>query len=105
MKYYFKEQEGCITIATTRPETILADSAICVHPEDERYKDVIGKEVIIPIANRAIPVIADDVVERDFGTGALKITPAHDPTDYEVGKRMETVPCSPFGYELAEEQG
>ena len=87
LKYNFKDQEGCITIATTRPETILADSAICVHPEDERYKNVVGKEVIIPIANRAIPVIADDVVERDFGTGALKITPAHDPTDYEVGKR------------------
>ncbi|MCQ2736612.1 MAG: valine--tRNA ligase [bacterium] len=87
LRYMVKGEEGFITIATTRPETILADAAICVHPEDDRYKSFIGKEVIIPLTDRAIPVIADEVVERDFGTGALKITPAHDPTDYEAGKR------------------
>lgn len=87
LKYMIKGGDGHVTIATTRPETILADAAVCVHPDDERYKSLVGKEVIIPLCGRAIPVIADDVVEMDFGTGALKITPAHDPTDYEAGKR------------------
>ena len=76
-----------IVIATVRPETIMADVAICVHPDDERYKHLIGQKVLIPLINREIPVIADEYVEMDFGTGALKITPAHDQNDYELGKK------------------
>ncbi|MEI6408152.1 MAG: valine--tRNA ligase [Bacteroidota bacterium] len=76
-----------IVIATQRPETIFADVAICVHPNDPRYKDLVGKNVLIPLINRPIPVIADDYVDVEFGTGALKITPAHDPNDYEIGLR------------------
>ncbi len=91
--YYitYPEEGGsnALTIATTRPETILGDTAICVHPEDERYAAWIGKKVIVPIVGRAIPVIADTYVDRAFGTGALKITPAHDPNDYEIGLRHQ----------------
>ena len=76
-----------IEIATTRPETLLGDTAIAVHPEDPRYASIIGKEVILPLANRKIPVIADSYVDKEFGTGVVKITPAHDPNDWEVGKR------------------
>ena len=76
-----------ITIATVRPETILGDTAIAVHPSDERYQDLVGKEVWVPIADRKIPIIADHYVDQEFGTGALKITPAHDPNDYEIGQR------------------
>ena len=79
-------EEGII-IATTRPETIMADVAICVNPNDERYQHLIGKQVSIPLINRAIPIIADDYVEMEFGTGCLKVTPAHDTNDYELGKR------------------
>ncbi len=90
--YYFKYMlaDGSgefIPVATTRPETILGDSAVAVHPEDERYQQYIGKQVIVPILNRRVPVIADDYVDRAFGTGALKITPAHDPNDYAIGQR------------------
>jgi len=80
-------EDEYITIATQRPETIMADTAIAVHPEDERFKHLVGKKAIIPLINRAIPIITDTYVELDFGTGALKITPAHDPNDYEVGQR------------------
>lgn len=85
----YKGEDGSegVVIATTRPETIYADAAIAVNPKDERYKNLVGKKVIIPLAGRAIPVIADEAVEMEFGTGALKITPAHDATDYEVGQR------------------
>lgn len=85
----YKGEDGSegVVIATTRPETIFADAAIAVNPKDPRYKDLVGKKVIIPLANRAVPVIADEAVETEFGTGALKITPAHDATDYEVGQR------------------
>jgi valyl-tRNA synthetase len=76
-----------IPVATTRPETILGDSAVAVHPEDERYQKFIGRKVVVPILGREIPVIADDYVTREFGTGALKITPGHDPNDYEIGQR------------------
>jgi valyl-tRNA synthetase len=76
-----------VVIATTRPETYLADVAVAVHPEDERYRDLIGKQVVLPIVERAIPVIADEAVLREFGTGAVKVTPAHDQTDYEIGQR------------------
>ena len=76
-----------LTIATTRPETILGDTAICVHPEDKRYQQLIGKKVLVPLINREIPVIADAYVDKDFGTGCLKVTPAHDPNDYELGQK------------------
>ena len=76
-----------LTVATTRPETMLGDVAVAVHPEDQRYKDLIGKNVILPLVNREIPIIADDYVDKDFGTGCVKITPGHDFNDYEMGKR------------------
>ena len=76
-----------IPVATTRPETILGDSAVAVHPEDERFMNLVGKKAVVPILGREIPVIADEYVDREFGTGALKITPAHDPNDYEIGMR------------------
>lgn len=81
------EKDNFLTIATTRPETILGDTAVCVHPEDERFKDFVGKKVIVPLVNRPVPVIADEYVDREFGTGALKITPAHDIHDYEIGMK------------------
>jgi valyl-tRNA synthetase len=76
-----------IVVATTRPETMLGDTAVAVHPDDERYKDCIGKTVILPLANRLIPIVAIDLVDKDFGTGAVKVTPAHDPVDFEIGNR------------------
>jgi len=76
-----------IVVATTRPETMLGDTAVAVHPEDERYKDLIGKRVMLPLMEREIPIIGDEMVDREFGTGAVKITPAHDPNDFEVGQR------------------
>ena len=89
--YYFKYMiagsDEFIPVATTRPETILGDTAVAVHPEDERYGHLVGKKAIVPMLGREIPVIADDYVDREFGTGALKITPAHDPHDYEIGAR------------------
>jgi valyl-tRNA synthetase len=86
VRYPLADGEGHITIATVRPATILADVAVAVHPEDDRYKHLIGREVIVPWVERRVPVIADDRVERDFGSGALKITPGHDPLDYDIGK-------------------
>lgn len=79
------EEDRYIIVATTRPETMLGDTAVAVHPEDERYKDLIGKKCILPIMNKEIPIIADEFVEKEFGTGCVKITPAHDPNDYEAG--------------------
>ncbi|MFS8500328.1 MAG: valine--tRNA ligase [Caldicoprobacter sp.] len=87
VRYPVKDSQESITVATTRPETMLGDTAVAVHPEDERYRHLIGKTVILPIMNREIPIIADEYVEREFGTGAVKITPAHDPNDFEVGVR------------------
>ncbi|MCB0414291.1 MAG: valine--tRNA ligase, partial [Bdellovibrionales bacterium] len=89
IKYLFEDGSGEVVIATTRPETLLGDAAICVHPEDDRYFDVIGKSVLLPLLGRKIPVIADDYVDQEFGSGALKITPAHDFNDYEIGKRHD----------------
>lgn len=83
-----KSGENIIEIATTRPETLLGDTAVAVHPEDERYKNLIGKEVILPLVNKKIPIIADTYVDKEFGTGVVKITPAHDPNDWEMGKRQ-----------------
>ena len=76
-----------VEIATTRPETMLGDTAVAVHPDDERYQHLIGKNVLLPIVNKEIPVVADEYVDKEFGTGVVKITPAHDPNDFEVGKR------------------
>ncbi len=87
IKYPIKDGSGCVIIATTRPETLLGDTAVAVNPEDERYKDLVGKTLILPLVGREIPVIADEYVDKDFGTGCVKITPAHDPNDFEVGKR------------------
>ena len=87
LRYPFKDGSGYIQLATTRPETMLGDTAVAVHPDDERYKDLVGKTLLLPLVNREIPVIADTYVERDFGTGVVKITPAHDPNDFEVGLR------------------
>ncbi len=87
IKYPIKDSDEFLTIATTRPETMLGDSAVAVHPDDERYKHLVGKMVILPLVNREIPIIADEYVEMDFGTGCVKITPSHDPNDFEVGKR------------------
>lgn len=89
IKYPFADGSGFVEIATTRPETLLGDTAVAVNPEDERYKAIIGKKVILPLVNKEIPVIADSYVDMEFGTGVVKITPAHDPNDYEVGLRHD----------------
>lgn len=89
IKYPVKDSDEFIIIATSRPETMLADVAVAVHPEDDRYKHLIGKKLILPLVGREIPVIADEYVDREFGTGALKITPAHDPNDFNVGKKHD----------------
>ena len=89
MKYPLADGSGYLEVATTRPETLLGDTAVAVHPDDERYQALIGKNVILPLVNREIPVIADEYVEQDFGTGVVKITPAHDPNDFEVGNRHD----------------
>ena len=89
MSYPLADGSGEVEIATTRPETMLGDTAVAVHPEDERYQDLIGKMVVLPLVNKEIPIIADDYVEREFGTGVVKITPAHDPNDFEVGNRHD----------------
>jgi valyl-tRNA synthetase len=86
IRYPLADASGHVTIATVRPATILADVAVAVHPDDERYRDLVGKEVVVPFVERRVPVIADERVEREFGTGALKVTPGHDPTDFEIGR-------------------
>ena len=87
IKYPIKDSDGYVEIATTRPETLLGDTAVAVNPDDERYKHLVGKTLILPLVGREIPVIADDYVDKEFGTGCVKITPAHDPNDFEVGLR------------------
>ena len=87
IRYPFEDGSGYINLATTRPETLLGDTAVAVNPKDERYKDVIGKMLVLPLVGRKIPVVADDYVDIEFGTGAVKITPGHDPNDFEVGQR------------------
>ena len=98
VKYEVVDENGkglgdWVTVATTRPETILGDTAIAVHPKDKKYKHLIGKSVNVPLINRIVPIIFDEYVDREFGTGALKITPAHDVNDYEIGKKhnLETI--------------
>ena len=88
-RYPLAAGDGHLVVATTRPETMLGDSAVAVHPDDERYKDLIGQEIILPIVGRRIPIIADDYVDPEFGTGCVKITPAHDFNDYDIGKRHD----------------
>ena len=92
ISYPVKGESGAIIVATTRPETIFGDVAIAVHPDDHKYSELVGKTVIIPLSGREIPIIADEYVDRNFGTGAVKITPAHDPNDFEVGKRHNLKP-------------
>lgn len=87
MRYPLADGSGHIEIATTRPETMLGDTAVAVHPEDDRYKHLIGKKVVLPIVGREIPIVGDDYVDMEFGSGAVKITPAHDPNDFEIGNR------------------
>ncbi|TFH22203.1 MAG: valine--tRNA ligase [Myxococcales bacterium] len=89
LRYPFEDGSGFLTVATTRPETMLGDTAVAVHPDDERYAGLIGKSLVLPVLERVIPLIADTYVDRDFGSGAVKITPGHDPNDYEVGLRHE----------------
>ena len=85
LRYKLKDEDRYVEVATTRPETMLGDTAVAVHPDDERYKDIVGKTCILPIVNREIPIIADEFVEKEFGTGCVKITPSHDPNDYQAG--------------------
>src|SRR5437016_3064524 len=85
-RYPFVEGGGSVTVATVRPATMLADVAVAVHPEDERYRNLIGREVLVPVVERRVPIIADERVDPEFGTGALKVTPGHDPTDFEIGR-------------------
>ncbi len=89
LRYKLSDGSGYINLATTRPETLLGDTAVAVNPKDDRYKDMVGKTVILPLVHREIPIVADDYVEMDFGTGVVKITPAHDPNDFEVGLRHD----------------
>src|SRR5437870_695728 len=88
--YFIKypiEGGGDVTIATVRPETMLADTGVAVHPDDPRYRDIAGKTAILPLVGRKMPIVADEAVDPEFGTGALKVTPGHDPMDYEIGQR------------------
>ncbi len=89
LRYPLKDGSGYVELATTRPETLLGDTAVAVNPNDDRYKDIVGKTLILPLVGREIPVVADDYVDMEFGTGVVKITPAHDPNDFEVGKRHD----------------
>ena len=98
-RYPVQDSDEFITVATTRPETMLGDTAVAVHPDDERYKHLVGKNVVLPLANRPIPIIADGYVSREFGSGAVKITPAHDPNDYEMGARHSLPMISVIGFD------
>lgn len=87
IKYQIEGSDEYLTVSTTRPETLLGDTGIAVHPNDPRYTQYIGKNVILPLVKRSIPIVADEYVDREFGTGVVKMTPAHDPNDFEVAKR------------------
>ena len=88
IRYKIVDSDEFVTIATTRPETILGDTAICIHPDDERYSHLHGKYAVVPLVDRVVPIILDKYVEMDFGTGCLKVTPAHDINDYELEKNI-----------------
>ncbi len=87
LRYPLADGRGSVTVATTRPETMLGDTAVAVHPDDERYRDLVGRELLLPVVNRRIPIVADEAVDSAFGSGAVKVTPAHDPADFEIGRR------------------
>ena len=89
LKYPLSDSDDSVTVATTRPETMLGDTAVAVHPGDKRFKNFVGKSVMLPLADREIPIIADDFVDPEFGTGCVKVTPAHDPNDFQIGKRHD----------------
>lgn len=99
VKYPLADGSGHIVVATTRPETMFGDSAVAVHPDDKRYSKLIGKKVQLPLTDRAIPIIADQAVNKEFGTGAVKITPAHDPADYEIGERHNLKQITVIGFD------
>jgi valyl-tRNA synthetase len=99
VRYRIKDTDGFVTVATVRPETILADTAVAVHPDDDRYTHLVGKTAIVPLVDREVPIIADPYVKMDFGTGALKITPGHDPNDFEIGRRHGLPELSAIGYD------
>jgi valyl-tRNA synthetase len=99
VRYPVKGSDEVLTIATVRPETILADTAVAVHPDDDRYRHLVGKTAIVPIVDREVPIIADEYVKRDFGSGALKITPGHDPNDFEIGRRHDLPEITVIGFD------
>lgn len=99
IRYPLTDGSGEVVVATTRPETLLGDVAVAVHPDDKRYTDIIGKTVKLPLTNREIPILADDFVDKEFGTGAVKITPAHDPNDFEVGERHDLPKITVIGHD------
>ena len=99
IRYPLAEGHGYIQVATTRPETMLGDTAVAVHPDDERYRELVGKKAILPLMNREIPIIADPMVDREFGTGAVKITPAHDLNDFELGLRHNLPQVTVIGFD------
>lgn len=94
VRYQVDGTNEWVTIATTRPETILGDTAVCVNPEDDRYKHLHGKNIIVPMVNRVVPLITDSYVTMELGTGALKVTPAHDINDYQLGQKHELAPSN-----------
>ncbi|HXD69933.1 MAG TPA: valine--tRNA ligase [Gaiellales bacterium] len=99
VRYRIKDTDDFLAVATVRPETILADTAVAVHPADERYTHLVGKTAIVPLVDREVPIIADEYVKMDFGTGALKITPGHDPNDFEIGRRHGLAELSAIGHD------
>ena len=107
IRYPLADGGGYVQVATTRPETMLGDTAVAVHPDDERYKDLVGKKVILPLMNREIPIVADEMVDQQFGTGAVKVTPAHDINDFEVGMRHNLPQITVIGFaaEMTEAAG
>ena len=99
VRYPVKGGTEPLTVATVRPETILADTAVAVHPDDERYRHLVGGTAIVPIVDREVPIIADEYVKMDFGTGALKVTPGHDPNDFEIGRRHGLEELTVIGFD------
>jgi valyl-tRNA synthetase len=99
VRYRIKDTDDFLAVATVRPETILADTAVAVYPDDDRYRQLVGRTAIVPLVNREVPIIADEYVKRDFGTGALKITPGHDPNDFEIGRRHGLPELTAIGYD------
>jgi valyl-tRNA synthetase len=107
INYPFTNEDGQIPVATTRPETMLGDTAVAVNPDDKRYKDLIGKKLVLPLVNREIPIIADEIVDPEFGTGAVKVTPAHDPDDFQMGQNhdLDTIQVIGFNGKMTNQAG